>query len=583
MVLDYTRLFLFSVGSLFLQTLFMFMGFYVSKKYIEAEKNKLKLDSTHTDLWLILLFAVIVSAIISFAGTLIVSATAKYFFKNPEYLYNSFFELLSAFLVILLASTAIFSKPKEHLRLKKFSANDSQSVHKKFVRVTTVSVYIAMFSYATVNTFLGTKYSLMCEYGSMAAIVVYCFIEICASKNLVEKILLVKKTMPSFNTEKIVAFLNHKFQYIVLACMVYAAGVTSQERFSDISTFSRINNVYMFLFAVIAFQCLVVTVINKLTTYANSIKAGEHSPQLVESRRKNIGWICDFSILAMYFVAICCGLGYAGLDVNRYVFNESFLIVALGSFLTVMLCRGFNEIRDNILEKAETGDKEHYKKLKTFAPTITVIFYVLVIVTAALIILSNLNINVVPIITSFSIIGAAFGLAAQDIIKSFLNGVVLLIEKNLYVGDYVDINDKSGTIERLSLRTVYLRGIEGFLHTIPYGMITSITNHSKGHRLWATSLQLMSFSDVEKASKVLQEVIDEMKNDPKYRGKVFSDARIYGLEPFNLTGVKVKWEIATDPTQIHFLDDAYQRLAVKLRKAGVAIPDVSKNISVVAN
>lgn len=583
MILDYTKLFLFSAGSLFIQTLFMFLGFYVSKTYIEKEKNKLKEESTHTDLGLILLFAIVVSTVIFFAGSLVVSAIAKYYFKNPEYLYRSFFELLEVFLALLLTSTVVFFKPKEHLRLKKITNNESQIVHKKFFRVTAVSIYIALFSYAAVNTFLGTKYSLICEYGAMAAIVIYCFLEMCGSKNVISKILLINKTTPPFNSEKLVAFLNHKFHYIVLACMIYAAELTNQVSFSDLSAFTHINNVYFFLLAVIAFQCLAVAVMNKLASYANSIKHRENSRQLIENRGKNIGWICDFTIFFMYFVAVCCGLKYAGVDVDTYVFNEYFLIIVIGSFIAIMLCRGFNEVRDRLLEKAEVGDKEHYKKLKTFAPTISTIFYVLVIATAVLIILANLNLNVVPIITSFSIVGAAFGLAAQDIIKSFLNGIVLLMEKNLYIGDYVDINDKSGTIEKLSLRTLYLRGIEGFLHTIPYSDITSITNHSKGRRVWSTVLQLVSFGDVEKASKILQEVIEEMKNDPEYKGKVFSDARIYGLEPFNLTGVKVKWEISTAPTLIHFLDDVYRRLAVKLKDAGVALPEASKNISVVVS
>lgn len=580
MVLDYTKLFLFSAGSLLIQTLFMFLSFYFAKKYVEIEKNKLKLESTRADLGLILLFAMVISTVITFAGTLGVSAVAKYFFKNPEFLYSSFFELLVIFSAILLASTVIFSKPKEHLRLKNITNGDSQNVHKKFVRVTSVSVFIAMFSYATVNTFLGTKYCLMCEYGAIATIVIYCFLEICASKSIINKVLFIHKTTPPFSSEKLVTFLNHKFHYIVLACMVYAAEITNNIELNSISAFSHINNIYVFLLAVIAFQCLVVAVINKLTSYVNAVKHGDHSPQLIKNRSENISWICDFTVFAMYFVAICLALKYAGFDVNSYVFNEYFLIVVVGSFITIMLCRAFNEVRDNILEKAEHGDKEHFNKLKTFAPTITIIFYFLVIVTAVLIILSNLGMNVVPIITSFSIVGAAFGLAAQDIIKAFLNGVVLLIEKSLYVGDYVDINDKSGTIERLSLRALYLRGVEGYLHTIPYNIITSVTNHSKGYRTWTSALRLVSFNDFEKASKILQEVVEEMKNEPMYKGKVFSGAKIYGLEQFDLTGVKIKWEVTTEPTLVHFVDDVYQRVAKKFGEVHIALPDIPKGISV---
>ena len=105
----------------------------------------------------------------------------------------------------------------------------------------------------------------------------------------------------------------------------------------------------------------------------------------------------------MYFVVICTALQYAGLNIKRYIFNEYFIIVVFGSFITIMLCRIFNEFKEMVLEKAEKGDKEHYLKLKTFAPTLSAIFYFVVLFTAVLIILSNLGIDVTPVVASFSI------------------------------------------------------------------------------------------------------------------------------------------------------------------------------------
>lgn len=581
MVLDYTKLFLFSFGTLSVQMLFMLLAFFLSAKFIKDEKDKLSAVSTHLDLVLISIFALVISGIISFAGTMGVSALAKYFFKNPEYLYNSFFELLLIFLTVLLASTVLFNEPREHLRLKSISAKEAKAFHKKFMRVTLVSMLIAVVSYSIVNTFVGTKYCLICEYGTIVAIVAYCFFELCTSNGVISRILVIRNTKISFVSEKIVSFLNQKFQYVMLFCMLYAVEINRTAEFNDVSAFTHINNVYIFLLAIICFQCIVVGVVNVLVEYINALDGGRLSQQLVNSRSKNICWICNFIVLTMYFVALCVALQYAGLDMKKYCLNEYFIVVVVGVFGTVMICRGFNEIRDSILEKAEKGDKAHYFRLKTFAPTITAVFYAVLLLTATLIILANLGFDVVAVIAPFSILSAAFAFASQDIIKAFISGLVLLVEKNLYVGDYVDVNGKAGTIERLSVRMLYLRDSRGYLHLIPYHIITAITNYSKGNVIRAGIIRLVDQNDIEKASKILKETVDSMMREPQYENKVFGGAQVYGLEPFDLTGVKVKWEVTTAPTLVHFLDDVYGRLAENFKEHGVKVPKISENICVV--
>lgn len=579
-LLNHTRLFVFSFVTLLVQSFFMLVSFHFSKKFIDMEMNKLKKESTHFDLGMILVFGMIISTIISFVVTMIVSATAKYFFTNPEYLYSSYFELLVAFSAILLASCVFFARPKEHLRFKNISHIDSKNVHKKFMRMVLVSLFITTVAYSVVNTLLGTQYSLICEYCAIGAIIIYCFVEICLSHDLISKVLNLKNTKTITVSEKIVNFLNRKFQYVMLFCMIYAVEINCRDQLNDTSAFTHINNVYLFLLAIIAFQCIVVVIVNKFSSYINSLDDGTRSEHLVQSRSNNMIWICNFIVLAMYFVVICTALQYAGFNVKKYVFNEYFIIVIFGSFITIMLCRIFNEFRDMILEKAEKGDKEHYLKLKTFAPTLSAIFYFVLLLTAVLIILSNLGIDVTPIVASFSIFSAAFALASQDIIKAFLQGLTLLIEKNLYIGDFVDINDKSGIIEKLSVRVLYLRAINGCLHVIPYNMINSITNHSNGYTRHSEVLRLVSQNDIEKASKILIDLVEEMKKEPQYKGKILSEVVIHGLEPFGLTGMKVKWEIVTHHALLHITDDIYHRLVKKFKKAGIKIPEMVNNVSV---
>ena len=71
-----------------------------------------------------------------------------------------------------------------------------------------------------------------------------------------------------------------------------------------------------------------------------------------------------------------------------------------------------------------------------------------------------------------------------------------------------------------------------------------------------------------------------MKKEPQYKDKILSEVIIHGLEPFGLTGVKVKWEVVTHPTLVHISDDVYHRLVKKFKTAGIQIPEMANNVSI---
>lgn len=571
-------LFAIAFSALLAQIFFMFTAFHISKIFIRAEINKLKEESLYFELGVILFFGIIISTIISFIGTTIVSSLTKLFFVCPSYFYKIYFKLLIVFSVILMSYT-VFTNSKNNSDSKTHAV--SQSAHKRFMRMIFVSLFITAVTYAIVISLSGTGRGARYAYAMEWAIITYCFTEVCGARDLISKMLSLNKVKTSSISAKIANFLNDKFQYVILFSMIYAAEINRSGLMSNRATLAHINSVYIFPLLVTALQYIIVTIINKFENYIDSLlNDGTRSAHLIKNHGNNITYLCDFIVLAIYFTLICGALKYIGININKYVFNEYFIFIVFGSFITFMLCRAFNEFRDTILEKAAKGDQEHYMRLKTFAPTLSVIFYCVLFITSALIVLSNIGVNVTPIVASFSILSAAFVLASQDIIKAFLHGLTLLLEKNLYVGDYVDINDKSGVIEKLSVRVLYLRAFNGCLHVIPYNLVNSITNHSKGYRRHSEILRLVSQKDVEAASKILENIVEKMKKEPQYDGMILSGAIVHGLEPFDLTGVKIKWEVLTKPKLIHITNDIYRRLIIEFKKKNIKIPEIANNVSV---
>jgi small conductance mechanosensitive channel len=246
--------------------------------------------------------------------------------------------------------------------------------------------------------------------------------------------------------------------------------------------------------------------------------------------------------------------------------------------MTIIIYKGFKEFANALLEKAETSvDVEYKTRLQTFLPTLSAIFFTILFVSSALLILSNLGFSIAPILAAFTVFSAAIGLAAQEIIRSFLHGITFLIEKDLYVGAYVSINGMNGVIEKLSTRVLYLRGNDGVLYAIPYCAIGIVANHSRDYSYYYGELHIGHADNIEDVSKILCRVIDEMKEEEHYRGATLGKAEIFGLKPFDLSGLKIFWRVKTSPDVSGSIVkyEIYNRLYSAYKKHGINIPTVN--------
>lgn len=93
--------------------------------------------------------------------------------------------------------------------------------------------------------------------------------------------------------------------------------------------------------------------------------------------------------------------------------------------------------------------------------------------------LSELGINLAPLIAGAGIIGVALGFGAQSLVKDFLSGIFMLIEDQFGIGDVVDVGEATGTVEGISLRTTRMRGVDGTVWHVPNGEIRRVGNKSQ--------------------------------------------------------------------------------------------------------
>ena len=123
----------------------------------------------------------------------------------------------------------------------------------------------------------------------------------------------------------------------------------------------------------------------------------------------------------------------------------------------------------------------------------------LLIVALALLMTLNQFINIAPILAGAGILGLAFSFGAQSLVKDVITGFFMLVENSISVGDTVEIAGKTGTVERVTLRVVRLRDVDGTLHIIPNGQITTVSNQTRGWSRAVVDVTVAYESDLDRA------------------------------------------------------------------------------------
>jgi small-conductance mechanosensitive channel len=169
----------------------------------------------------------------------------------------------------------------------------------------------------------------------------------------------------------------------------------------------------------------------------------------------------------------------------------------------------------------------------------------IIAVIALMMALSEIGLDVGPLIAGAGVLGIAIGFGAQSIVKDFLTGVFLIVEDIVSVGDVVRIGDSSGLVEAMTLRTIRLRDFNGTLHVFPYGEAQVIHNLTKTFAFAVFEVQLSYLSDVDRALEVMRKTADAMGEDAAFTEAILMPVEIVGVDAITDSAVMLKGRIRT--------------------------------------
>jgi moderate conductance mechanosensitive channel len=196
------------------------------------------------------------------------------------------------------------------------------------------------------------------------------------------------------------------------------------------------------------------------------------------------------------------------------------------------LLRPFKEKLESssFLESAGLLSERRAQRAATLGSVLKSGASITIFVIAFLLILSELRFDLAPFIAGTSIVGVALGFGAQNIVKDFLAGIFMLLEDQYGVGDVIDFEKASGTVEAVGLRSTRLRDVNGTVWYVRNGEVVRVGNKSQGFAQVVLDVPIDAWADVDRASQAMRDVSREMADEEEWAPVFLSAPEVQGVE-----------------------------------------------------
>jgi small conductance mechanosensitive channel len=206
-------------------------------------------------------------------------------------------------------------------------------------------------------------------------------------------------------------------------------------------------------------------------------------------------------------------------------------------------------------------DKPADQKGKTLVPLLCSVCQYAFYIGSGIMMLGRLGVDTTPILAGAGILGLAVGLGAQSLVSDIVSGFFILFENQYLVGDYINVNGMSGTVEAVGIRLTQLRDGKGRQHIIPNGQIKGVISYSKGYILAVVDIKLPSSTDLESLFRTMKEVGRRLKQT---RDEVLEETVLHGIVDWSPSDMTVRAVTRVKPGTHGIMQNEYRRIFKEL-------------------
>ncbi|WP_207460428.1 mechanosensitive ion channel domain-containing protein [Azospirillum sp. SYSU D00513] len=336
--------------------------------------------------------------------------------------------------------------------------------------------------------------------------------------------------------------------------------------------------------AVVALARLAVNATNRVLRRGFRVlpELSELFPHLEQRANRYLPILHRMVKVVIWFAAATAVLNAWGVDSVGYLESPLGRRI-LGSVISITLILIISviawELVSGLIERALAATDhngrviERSARTRTLLPLLRNAFLVLLVTMVVLITLSELGVNIAPLLAGAGVIGLAIGFGSQTLVKDIITGLFILFEDAISVGDVVSVGGHSGVVESLSIRTIRLRDTTGAVHSVPFSSVTTVTNMTKDFSFAVFPIRVAYSENTDRVVAVLTQLGAELQADPLFAPDILAPLEIMGVDQLAESGIVIMARFKTRPIKQWGVQREFnRRMKQRFEELGIEIP-----------
>jgi small-conductance mechanosensitive channel len=329
---------------------------------------------------------------------------------------------------------------------------------------------------------------------------------------------------------------------------------------------------------VIAVALLVEASVNRLLRRFFSLndETRAHHPGLEERAGRYLPIVHGILRVAIWFVAIVVFTDAWGFDSFAWLTSPAgrgMIGSAVQIGVIVLLAIFVHEASSAAIQRYIERSQGEAGRLRTLLPLLRNAIRVAVVLIAGLVVLSALGLNIAPLLAGAGVVGLAIGFGSQKLVQDIINGIFIMIENTISIGDVVKVGGHTGVCEAITIRTISLRDQAGTVFTVPFNEVTVVENLTKDFSYAVMDVGVAYRENTDQVIEVLQEVAETLRADDAYRAVMLEPLEVLGVDAFADSAVIIKVRLKTLPIKQWMVKREFnRRMKMEFDKRGIEIP-----------
>ena len=233
------------------------------------------------------------------------------------------------------------------------------------------------------------------------------------------------------------------------------------------------------------------------------------------------------------------------------------------------------------LESLESSkDEAQTQRINTLFRILKNFISTAILIVVIMLVLSELGIEIGPLIAAAGVVGLAVGFGAQTLVKDIITGLFIILEGQITIGDIVEVAGHSGKVEAITIRTVRLRDVNGHLHVVPFSEVTTVKNITQDQDYHSFEIGVSYNEDVDHVIETIEKVGLDLQKDKHFKSKINGEIEVFGLDKFEDSSIIIKGRIPTLHKQQWVVRREFnRRIKLAFDKSGIEIPFPQTTIS----